>query len=259
MEKTDEKEIEIIDVPALPQVQPVHDKLIELALSENVGLEKLEKLMDLKERNEKNEAKKAYHVAVTNFKKEAPKVSKDKENKQYKSWYTSLENLVNTVNPVLSKHGLTIQWDTVQGETIKVSCIMTHVLGHSETTSMEAPPDTSGSKNTIQQIKSTITYLKGVTYESITGIASDCSNLSDDGNSSGEKPLKLDFKEAIEKKLGHTPSKDEMMVVEEALGEMANNSTSNSTGLELKACETQDRFDSFWKECLKLKSELKGE
>jgi hypothetical protein len=50
---------------------------------------------------------------------------------------------------------------------------------------MNAPADTSGAKNVIQQIKSTITYLKAVTFESICGLASTDATVDDDGNSAG--------------------------------------------------------------------------
>ena len=155
--------------------------MIRMAVSGGADLDKLEKLLTLQERWEANEAKKAYVMAMANFKASAPVIKKDKENKQYKSMYTTLGNLVNTVNPELSKHGLSASWDILQNGIIKVTCKMTHKLGHSETAEASAPADVSGAKNPIQQIKSTITYLKAVTFESITGLASTDANLDDDG------------------------------------------------------------------------------
>ena len=157
------------------------NELISLAINKGLDLEKLEKLLNLKERYEANEAKKAFVRAMTAFKSESPKVTKDKNNKQYNSKYTSLSNLVNTVNPVLSKHGLSASWDIEQNGIIKVTCRITHESWHSETASASAPADVSGAKNAIQQIKSTITYLKAVTFESICGLASSEANLDDDG------------------------------------------------------------------------------
>jgi len=156
-------------------------EMIKLAVEGKADLEKLEKLLILQERFEANQAKKEYVKAISLFKANAPTVIKDKLNKQYNSKYTSLGNLVNTVNPELSKYGLSASWDIEQNGIIKVTCKMTHELGHSETASMSAPADTSGAKNVIQQIKSTITYLKAVTFESITGLASTDANLDDDG------------------------------------------------------------------------------
>lgn len=160
-------------------------EMIRMAVSGGADLDKLEKLLALQERWEANEAKKAYVQAMSDFKANAPKIIKDKQNSQYKSMYTTLGNLVNTVNPELSKHGLSASWDICQNGTIKVTCKMTHRLGHSETAEAMAPADTSGSKNAIQQIKSTVTYLKAVTFESICGLASSDANSDDDGNLAG--------------------------------------------------------------------------
>jgi hypothetical protein len=161
--------------------------MIRLAVMGGADLEKLEKLLALQERYEANQSKKAFVKAMIGFKAEAPKVTKDKNNKQYGSKYTSLDNLVNTVNPVLSKHGLSSSWDIEQNGIIKVSCRIMHELGHSEIASASAPADVSGAKNAIQQIKSTITYLKLVTFESICGLASSETSLDDDGKSAGSE------------------------------------------------------------------------
>ncbi len=157
--------------------------LIRMAVEGKADLVQLKGLLDLQKEYEANEAKKAFIRAMTAFKIEAPTVTKDKNNKQYNSKYTSLSNLVNTVNPVLSQHGLSSSWDIKQNGLIEVTCRITHELGHSETASASAPADVSGVKNAIQQIKSTITYLKAVTFESICGLASSDANLDDDGNS----------------------------------------------------------------------------
>lgn len=163
------------------EVQKSPAELIQLAITNKVDLIQAEKLLELQAKFEANEARKAYHRAMSEFKANPLIVTKDKLNKQYGSMYTSLSNLVNTVNPLLSKHNLSARWDIEQNGIIKVICRITHVLGHSETASMSALEDKSGSKNPIQQIKSTITYLKSVTFESICGLASTDANVDDDG------------------------------------------------------------------------------
>lgn len=186
MQKTNELER---STPASPA------EMIRMAVSGGADLTKLEKLLELQERWDANEARKAYNEAMASFKVNAPKVSKDKQNNQYKSMYTTLGNLVNTVNPELSKHGLSASWDIKQNGTIEVSCKMTHRLGHSEVATASAPADTSGAKNAIQQIKSTVTYLKAVTFESICGLASSDANCDDDANSAGVATI--DEKQAV--------------------------------------------------------------
>ena len=168
------------------EVQGSPSDVVRYALKqEGVTVDQLEKLLIIEERYKAGLAKQAFHKAVAEFKKNPPRITKDKKNSQYKSMYTTLGNLVNTVNPELSKQGLSASWEIKQNGTIEVTCVLTHSMGHSERTSASAPADTSGSKNAIQQIKSTITYLKAVTFESITGLASTDANYDDDGNAVG--------------------------------------------------------------------------
>jgi hypothetical protein len=91
-----------------------------------------------------------------------------------------------TLGEALSPHGLTARWNFGQeGEVITVSCTLTHEHGHSESVTLSAPPDKSGAKNPIQQIRSTTTYLRILTLEAVTGIATVEANLDDDGNAAG--------------------------------------------------------------------------
>lgn len=176
----------------LPEVRGP-STLIEMALSKGAdekALEKLEKVLELQERWEANEAKKAYVKAMAEFKKDPPDIYKDKENLQFKSRYSSIDALVNTTIPKLAQHGFSHNWLFSRTEDGKpqVTCVLTHELGHSEAVTFDAPPDTSGgnSKNPIQQIKSTHTYLKIATFEAVTGLVSREANLDDDGNGATE-------------------------------------------------------------------------
>lgn len=122
---------------------------------------------------------------MSNFKASPPQIVKDMLNKQYGSKYSSLANFVNTVNPELSRHGLSSKWELNQSGGITVTCVMTHIMGHMESVSMTAPADTSGAKNPIQQIKSTVTYLELATFQAITGLVASDAAMDDDGNGAG--------------------------------------------------------------------------
>lgn len=176
-----------------PEASLTPMSILQLAISQGADIDKLEKLMGMQERWEANAARKAFVAAMAEFKKSSIRIIKDKDNKQYGSKYVSLGNLVNTVTPLLSDHGLSVRWDIDQSSGIKVSCIVTHSMGHFESVSMVCPPDKSGAKNPIQEIKSSITYAKACTFESITGLASTDANVDDDGNSSsGNAQMPLD-------------------------------------------------------------------
>ena len=160
-------------------------EMLNSAITRGDSLDKLERLMDLNDRWEKAQAKKAFIEAKAAFKASAPVITKDKTNNQYNSRYASIGSVVNAVNEALSKHGLDADWQFDQSNGIRVTCILTHVAGHSESVSLVGTPDTSGAKNPLQQIKSTLTYLKLATFEAVTGIATKEGNRDDDGNASG--------------------------------------------------------------------------
>lgn len=172
--------------PRRPLAQTVTPAdLLRMAVEGGADLDRLERLMALKDQWDRGEARKAYMEAIAAFKANPPDVMKDKKNNQYNSYYTTLANLVNTVNASLAPHGLSANWDIKQDDKVTVTCVLSHVMGHSERVSMTGPLDTSGSKNVLQQIKSTVTYLRGATFEAVTGIASREFNADDDGNSAG--------------------------------------------------------------------------
>jgi hypothetical protein len=163
--------------------------IIEKAIAGNADLDKLEKLLELQERWERNEAKKAYVKAMADFKANAPEIEKDKPvsygpgKASYN--YASLANVTKKVSSELSKHGLSASWSTTQKDKdVCVSCTITHIQGHSETTSLSAAPDTSGSKNSIQAIGSTISYLERYTLLAMLGIATH--DQDNDGNTATE-------------------------------------------------------------------------
>uniref|UniRef100_A0A6H1ZTR6 Putative Erf family protein n=1 Tax=viral metagenome TaxID=1070528 RepID=A0A6H1ZTR6_9ZZZZ len=151
------------------------------AVAGGMDLDKLERFMALQEKWEANQARKAYTQAMAAFKSEPLTVIKDKVNMQYKSKYSSEDSLLNTVNPILSRHGLSAGFDFDQTNGLKITCILTHAEGHRESVSLTGPPDSSGQKNPLQQIKSTVTYLRKTTFEAVTGIASSDDVGDDDG------------------------------------------------------------------------------
>lgn len=152
-------------------------EMIRLAVSGKADLDKLKQLLDLQERFEANEAKKAYHQAMSDFKANPPKINKDKKVSYAagggKTTYNhaSLANVTDKINKELSKYGLSASWSTKQNGTISVTCKITHVQGHSEETTLSASADATGSKNAIQAIGSTITYLERYTLLALTGLA----------------------------------------------------------------------------------------
>ena len=149
--------------------------MLQLAVQQNADIDKLEKLMSLQERWEKTEARKAFVAALNAFKAHAPDLFKNKEvgygNTRYK--HATLDQVSNVIGMALSGYGIAHRWDVDQSSPgqIKVTCILTHALGHSESVAMQSEPDKSGSKNSIQAVGSTVTYLQRYTLLAATGMA----------------------------------------------------------------------------------------
>jgi hypothetical protein len=158
-------------------------RLIERAAIEpEFDVAKLEKLLDVKERWEKTEARKDFIVASAAFRSEAPKLLKNKRVAFGKTEYdhATLDSIADALAPALGAVGLTYRWETKQVDGgISVGCILTHVLGHSETVTLQAPPDQSGGKNSIQAVASTVSYLQRYTLLAITGLST--SDADNDG------------------------------------------------------------------------------
>lgn len=176
-------------IPAQPAPTSMLEVIDRAIHTPGFSVDMLERLLSFKREIEKDERKRAFGLAMTAFKAETIVLIKDKLNKQYESKYITLENLVATVTPFLSKHGLSADWELDQIAGIKVTCVVSHEGYEGKRVPMIVPPDDSGKKNAIQQIKSAITYAKTCTYESALGLAASNSNLSDDGNSTSNGEL----------------------------------------------------------------------
>lgn len=165
-------------------------QMIMAAITGHADLDKIEKLLTLQERWEANEARKAYHKAMAEFKANPPKINKDKQvgysTNAGKVGYShaSLGNVTEKISSELSKYGLSASWTTDQTDKISVTCHITHSLGHSERTTLSANADKTGSKNEIQAVGSTITYLERYTLLALTGLAT---YEDDDCKDSGER------------------------------------------------------------------------
>ena len=162
-------------------------RLLELAVKQDLDVEKLERLMDLEERWRAQRAKEAYFSALAQFQAAVPSLSKDstvdfdtsKGHTHYK--FASLPIIKDTIQSALTEAGLTYRWefDDLEGGGLTAICIITHIDGHSEKTSMSAPADSSGSKNPVQQVGSTMTYLQRYTLIGALGLTT--ADKDDDG------------------------------------------------------------------------------
>jgi hypothetical protein len=140
------------------------------AVERGADLDMIEKLMGLQERWEKNQARKSFDEAIAAAKKEIPVIVRNATGHNSKR-YADFAAIAKTVDPILGQHGLSYRFRTVQTEkAITVTCVL-FGHGHSEETSLSGPADASGSKNAIQAIGSTLTYLQRYSLVQMLGLA----------------------------------------------------------------------------------------
>lgn len=140
------------------------------------------------------EARKAFIAARAAAKAEIPIIAKNKhvgfESKKAGAsstdyWHEDLAEIVATIDPILSKHGLSYEFVPQQsGSSLTITCILSHEAGHSRSYPMTGPNDQSGNKNAIQAAGSTATYLSRYTLKMALGLAAS----KDDDGSSAEAP-----------------------------------------------------------------------
>jgi hypothetical protein len=193
------------EIQKIEPVSPLAAAAELVKAGDNMDVAKLKELLEMQERYDATQAKKAYVVAMAAFKENPPEILKDKSvgystSKGTTSYtHASLHNVTTKINAELSKHGLTASWVTSQDNgSVKVECKIVHVMGHSESCCLSAKPDTTGSKNPIQAIGSTVTYLQRYTLLALTGLAT--ADQDDDGKGSApqaSKPTKKDEQNEI--------------------------------------------------------------
>lgn len=195
-------EMAVAEPAGLPDQPITPMQMLQIAVEQNADLDKLTKLMDLQERWEANEARKAFVAAKSAFKADPPRLSKNKHvhfdtQKGVTEYdHATLDRIADTLSPALSQHGLSYSWETEQldGGMIRVTCVLTHVLGHSERVALQSGPDQSGGKNNIQAVGSTVTYLQRYTLLAATGMAT--TDQDDDGAGPVE-PISAEQKETL--------------------------------------------------------------
>ena len=138
----------------------------------------------------KSEIIKELSTALSKFQGEVKNPANTANNPFFKSKYAPLNDVLNLVRPILSKHGLSVvQAPSGDGENI----IVTTTLLHSSGEYIEFPPLVlKADKPTAQGAGSAITYARRYALSAILGISSED---DDDGNGAEPGPTKEPIKQ----------------------------------------------------------------
>lgn len=141
------------------QVAPILSMIERVATDPNADIEKLEKMLDMQERVLDRQSEMEYNAAMSALQAEMPTIHKG--GKAHNSTYARYEDINAAIKPLLARNGFSVSFRSdFNNNMLEVKGIIAHKSGHREETTMCLPYDTSGSKNGIQAIGSSVTYGK---------------------------------------------------------------------------------------------------
>jgi len=144
------------------------------ATDPNVDIDKMERLLVMQESIMAHQSLSAFNRDMSRLQAKMPTIARDGKimvNNEVRSTYARFEDIVAATKPLLSKFGFSITFQSnIDNGLITVSGTISHREGHSETTELPLPFDTSGSKNNVQAIGSSISYGKRYVFGMLTNV-----------------------------------------------------------------------------------------
>jgi hypothetical protein len=177
------------------------------AMNPSVDVDKMIKLMDMRDKFMERQAKVAFDGALAIMQPQLPQVDRkgriviyskqDREKQggpgpndtpQQSTPYALWEDINTAIGPRLAEHGFSLSFRTgtdASGK-ITVTAVLAHREGHREETMITLQHDSSGSKNPVQAIGSSIAYGKRYTAGLLLNITSRApGDADDDGTKAG--------------------------------------------------------------------------
>lgn len=161
------------------------DLIERVAVDPTVSVERIEQMYDLMKRDRAAHAEREFASAMATAQAEIAPVAKNQRNTHTNSRYADLAAIADAVQPIYSKHGFSLTFQTEQPDAASVTIIgdLLHASGHQRRLSISLPLDSAGSggkvnKTILQATGSTVTY--GRRY--LTCMAFNIATADTDGN-----------------------------------------------------------------------------
>jgi hypothetical protein len=178
-----------LERPALPEqapLDPLMAGIIKAASDPKTDVEKLERLMNLYQVRANEVAQQAFVAALAEAQNDLPTINKGgtvdlgRGGKGYT--FAKWEDINDAIKPVLHRHGFTLNFKIASSEkTVTVTGLLRRG-GHTDETTMTLPFDTSGAKNPVQAMGSSISYGKRYIANALLNLTSrDGMEADDDG------------------------------------------------------------------------------
>ena len=179
-------------LPGMPEPANILDIVSRAASDPNIDVAKTEKLLEMYERISVRNAEVSFNTAMKAAQEEMPKILRNKENQQTNSRYADLEKVNAAIVPVYTKHGFSLSFGTadcpIAGH-YRVTCLVSHIAGHSRSYQADVPADMTGLKGNANKTAthgfgSTMSY--GRRYLTLLVFNITLTNEDKDGNQAGD-------------------------------------------------------------------------
>lgn len=175
-------------LPGMPEPANILDIVSRAASDPNIDVAKTEKLLEMYERIAARNAEVSFNTAMKSAQEEMPKILRNKENQQTNSRYADLERVNAVIVPVYTKHGFSLSFGTADcpmAGHYRVTCLVSHVAGHSRAYQADIPADMTGLKGNANKTAthgfgSTMSY--GRRYLTLLVFNITLTNQDNDGN-----------------------------------------------------------------------------
>ena len=166
----------------LATITPNAGDLIARAIDSGAGVDTLTSLYELQRRIQEDAARQAYFEDLARFQATVPEITKTKKAGNF--MYAPLDSIIKQLNGHFERFGFAYRFNEAFKEDGKeIACIVTHNLGHTETSSVFVPLYVgAGKTNKAQDYGGVSTYGKRLSLCSAFGLVVDS---DDDGSSAG--------------------------------------------------------------------------
>lgn len=149
--------------------------IITRAIDQKIPVETMERLLAMAERMQTIKAKQEFDKAMASFQAECPIIekgkvvlNKDKVTVRYK--YAPLDSIIKQVGNLLQKNGFSYSTDTKMNGKAIITVKATHILGHSESSTVEIPLQPDAYMTEAQKAMSAVTFGKRYAFCNVFGI-----------------------------------------------------------------------------------------
>ncbi len=151
--------------------------LIAQAITAGASIDTLERLLAMRDKWMKDKAREAFVSAMGSFQAACPVIKKtrqvmNKDGRSVRYTFAPIDSIVIQIKKPLKDAGLSYRWEVKnEGGKMPVTCIVTHVLGHSESSTFDVPTDDGGFMTAPQKVASALTFAKRYSMINVLGIA----------------------------------------------------------------------------------------